>query len=125
MRLITEEGFTMKQAADKIGCSVNAIQNWKAQYKNSDGVTPSFPKKAAKSAKGKKGSKKIANRYVQGNAGTAVAKGTQVAFDAFVRNFWSKHAKAAEVLLLPPEIAPEAVRYINDVLRYAYKQLHG
>ena len=43
-------------------------------------------------------------------------------FDEFVQDYWSECAEAADVLRLPPDIAPKAVQYVNNVLRYAYDQ---
>ena len=103
LRLIFEEGYTLQQAADHIGCNVNSIQKWKATSKKAR-------KKAVKRSK-KKVSRSI-----------TVATGT---FDEFVQNYWRDHADAAEVLQLPPDLAPKAVQYVNNVLRYAYDQLGG
>ena len=121
MQLIAEGTLTQKQIAKKIGCSVNAIQQWRAKFKESDGSTPSAPRKAVKRAKGIRRGKKTARRRVE----TMSAAKPRTGFDEFVRNYWNKNSKAADVLLLPPEIAPQAVQYVNDVLRYAYDQLHG
>ena len=124
MRLIAEGALTQKQIATKIGCSVNAIQQWKAKFKKSDGATPSAPKKAAKRAKGKKRGKKASRRIVRSHVALTMGM-PQISFDEFVRNYWNNNPSAADVLLLPPEITPKAVQYVNDVLRYAYEQLLG
>ena len=124
MRLIAEGTLTQKQVAAKIGCSINAIQQWKAKFNESDGSTPSAPKRAAKRAKGKKRGKKAARRTLRGKVAMTVVT-PRTSFDEFVRDYWNNNASAADVLLLPPEIAPKAVQYVNDVLRYAYEQLHG
>jgi len=36
-----------------------------------------------------------------------------------------KYPKASEVLKLPPDMMPEAVKYVNNVLKYAYDNLCG
>ena len=114
LRLVAEGELTQKQIATKIGCSINAIQQWKAKYQGSDESVPSVPKKT------KKRGKRLP--IIEKQAASAES---QIACDDFVRNYWSENKRAADVLRLPPEIAPEAVRYINDVLRYAYERLHG
>ena len=124
LRLIAEGTLTQKQVAAKIGCSINAIQQWKAKYKEADGSTPSVPKKATKRAKGKKRGKKAGRRIPRNNETVTVIQ-SRTSFDEFVRNYWNNNPSAADVLLLPPDIAPEAVQYVNNVLRYAYEQLHG
>ena len=124
MQLLAEGELTQKQIAKKFGCSVNAIQQWKAKFKKSGASTPSTPKKAAKRVKGKKKGKKAARRTQRSNV-TVIATKSWITFDEFARNYWNDNPSAADVLLLPPEIAPEAVRHINEVLRYAYEQLHG
>ena len=102
IRLLSE-GYTMQQAADHIGCNVNSIQKWKA-----------VSKKARK--------KSVKRKVKKVSKSTIVATGT---FDEFVQNYWREHADAAEVLQLPPDLAPKAVQYVNNVLRYAYDQLGG
>jgi len=119
MRLIAEGELTQKQVADKIGCSINAIQQWKAKYKEMDESAPAFPKKASR-----KKSKRRGKRLPK-NVEVIAVEESRIAFDDFARNFWSENPRAADVLLLPPDITPEAVRYVNDVLLYAYEQLGG
>jgi len=45
MRLIFEENFSMRQAAAKVGCSLNSIKDWKAKHKQSMKSGASFPKR--------------------------------------------------------------------------------
>jgi len=111
LRLLSEEGYTLQQAADKIGCNVNSIQNWRA---------------AAKSGKKKSGKRvKKLKRRTKSASTTVHADTSHISFEEFVQGYWSKHKDAADVLQLPPDIAPKAVQYVNNVLRYAYDQLCG
>ena len=105
IRLLSEEGYTLQQAADHIGCNVNSIQKWKTM---------------AKSGKPGKKRRKKRTHAVK----TAIAEPSQ-SFDEFVQDYWSGHKDAADVLQLPPDLAPKAVQYVNNVLRYAYDQLGG
>ena len=96
LRLIFEEKLTMRQAAAKIGCSVNSIQSWKAKHRS-------------KKSKPSKGMIEPATvRWQPKEAKT-------VAFDDFVRNYWNEGTRAVDVLLLPSEIGPDVVRYVNDI----------
>jgi hypothetical protein len=45
-----------------------------------------------------------------------------MAYEDFVREYWQEGTKATDVLLLPPEISPAVVRYVNEPLKYAYDQ---
>ena len=106
---LLSDGYTLKQTADHIGCNVNSIQNWKA---------------AAKS--GKRRSKKIKRAKVRKKAARAARAAVHHAsFAEFVQNYWRQNRDAGDVLQLPPDIAPKAVQYVNNVLRYAYDQLGG
>ena len=106
LRLIAEENYTLQQAADHAGCSVASIQSWKAG-------TPSGKKR-------KKSSKKL---HKSKHAVKASAH-SHDSFEEFVQEYWRKHKDAGDVLQLPPDIAPKAVQYVNNVLRYAYDVLH-
>jgi len=115
LRLIFEDGYTVKQVAEQMGCSVNSIQNWKT-------AAP-----AVKSAKkGRKGKKKRRRKSVTMTvAGATPAKKPLVSFDEFVQGYWSECAGAMDIMRLPPDITPQAVEHINNVLRYAYNRLGG
>jgi len=142
MRLIFEGGFTSQQAADHIGCSVNAISNWRAAAKKNGGKAKVAKKtvedtesaepivKAAKKVKktkkaGKKG-KKVAKKAAKVvSADVAPCCASAVSFDEFVQGYWSECKGATAVLQLSPDLAPQAVEYVNNVLRYAYDQFCG
>ena len=104
MRLIFDEKRPMKEVAAQIGCSVNSIQAWKKQYKvNESGA--STPKKV------------VRPKVPQ------VKATTPITYEEFVRDYWSSGSKAVDALLLPPEIGPEVVRYVNEALRFAFDRL--
>ena len=44
-------------------------------------------------------------------------------FDTFVRNFWHEGTRAVDVLLLPPEIGPKVLSYVNEALKYGFETL--
>ena len=128
LRLIREEGYTAKQAAEYAGCSVQAIQQWKAAAKSgkmkaaaketTNGTKTAEPavKSAKKAKKGKRRRKGIKKTTVV----TAPAEKPLITFDEFVQDYWNECEGASDVLCLPPDIMPKAVQYVNDVLQYAY-----
>ena len=118
MRLIHEEGYTTKQAATQIGCSINAIQNWKAAAKT-----------AGRAAKPAKKARKIKRRrrkdVAKTTVGTVSVTKPPVTFDKFVQAYWNESPEATDILRLPPDLMPAAVQYVNNVLRYAYDRFCG
>jgi len=119
LRLILEEGYTAKQVADQMGCSVNSVQNWKATE-----PTAKSAKKGKKSRKAKKAKRQQKDVAVT-TAGAVSAKKPLVSFDEFVQGYWSECAGAMDIMRLSPDITPQAVEHINNVLRYAYNRLGG
>ena len=131
MRLIFEEKYTAKRAAEAIGCSTFSIQQWKAAAKkngkkpatkavaDTESAEPTV-KKVKKTKKASKKGKKVAKKTAQ-----VVSAGKPlISFDEFAQGYWSECEGAADVLCLPPDIAPKAVEYVNNVLRYAYRLNH-
>ena len=135
LRLIRDERYTAKQAAEYAGCSLNAIQNWKAEANagkikvvakgtSNEGDTAEPTVKAVKKAKKtKRGRRKGVKKTTV--ATTAPAVKPIITFDKFVQGFWSEYPEAMDIMRLPPDITPKAVQYINDVLRYAYNRFSG
>jgi len=110
LRLL-KEGQTQKEVAQQIGCSLTSLQSWK---------------KAAGGQKNGKKKKAKSNKKVAAVEATAVCNCVCcVSFEDFVHDYWTKYPKASEVLRLPPDMMPEAVKYINNVLKYAYGNLCG
>jgi transposase-like protein len=127
LRLIREEGYTQKQAAEFAGCSINAINDWKkaagktkVAANGADTVEPAVKsvKKGKKTKRRRKGTTKAAV------VATPVGK-LSTTFDKFAQNYWSEHKGAMDIMRLPPDMMPKAVQYVNDVLQYAYGRLGG
>ena len=109
---LLKDGHTRKEVADQMGCSVASLQLWK------------------RAAGGKKSGKKKTKSKKKAAAVEAMAVCNCeccccVSFEDFVHDYWTQYPKASEVLSLPPDRIPEAVKYINNVLKYAYDNLCG
>ena len=139
MRLIFEEKYTAKRAAEAIGCSTFSIQQWKAAAKkngngkakaakrtveDTDAAEPTVKavKKVKKTKKAGKKGKKVTKKAAQV---VAAVIAPAISFDEFVQGYWSECKGATAVLQLSPDIAPQAVEYVNNVLRYAYGKFNG
>ena len=109
---LLKDGIPQKDIAEQIGCSVASLQSWKQQAQG---------KKSGKKRKGKS-SKKVA---VKADAECTCECCNGIPFEDFVHGYWTKSSKASEVLKLPPDMMPEAVKYVNNVLKYAYENLNG
>ncbi|MCL2624386.1 MAG: transposase [Planctomycetaceae bacterium] len=112
MRLLREEKLSYQQIADQIGCSVTTIKNWKA-------ALPRFKKSSLNPTPTPMDSRRQPN-----DDKPTTKREPQVTYDDFVRGYWNGGGgkRAVDVLLLPPEIGPEIVRYVNEALRYGYDQ---
>jgi transposase len=111
LRLL-KEGLPQKEIAERIGCSIPSLQSWKKQA-------------GGKKKKKAKLSKKNAAAVKTTDAECTCECCNCVPFEDFVRDYWTKNPNAGEVLKLPPDMMPEAVKYVNDVLKYAYDNLCG
>ena len=110
---LLKDGHTLKDVAQQIGCSVASLQSWKKQA----GGKKNGKKKKAKSKK------KVAAVEVAEECNCECCN--CVPFEDFVHDYWAEAPNAGEVLKLPPDMMPEAVKYINNVLKYAYDNLCG
>jgi transposase len=110
---LLKEGLPQKEIAERIGCSIPSLQSWKKQVGG---------KKTGKKEKAKSSKKSAA---VETDAGCTCECCTCVPFEDFVRDYWTKCTDAGEVLKLPPDMMPDAVKYVNNVLKYAYDNLCG
>ena len=105
---LLKDGHSQKEIADQVGCSIASLQSWKRQ------------------ARGKKNGKK---KTKSGKRAAAVEAECTceccccIPFEEFVHGYWTQYPKAGEVLKLPPDMMPEAVKYVNNVLKYAYENL--
>ena len=107
---LLKDGHSRKEVADQMGCSVASLQLWK---KSAGGKKNGKKKKTAKSTK------KAAEVAEECTCECCCC----VPFEDFVHDYWTKCPKAGEVLKLPPDMMPEAVKYINNVLKYAHDHL--
>jgi transposase len=112
LRLL-KDGHTLKEVAQQIGCSVASLQSWK---KTAGGKKQGKKKKA-------KSSKKVA--ATETTAECDCESCCCISFEEFARGYWAEAPNAEKVLSLPPDMMPEAVQYINNVLKYAYDNLCG
>ena len=129
LRLIREEKYTAKQAAEYAGCSLAAIQQWKAAAKSGkikvavNGAGAAEP--AVKSVKKARKTKRRRKGTTKKTVAVASAVKPVITFDEFVQSYWSKCDGASDILRLPADIMPKAVQYVNGVLRYAYNRFNG
>ena len=110
---LLKDGYPQKEVAEQIGCSIASLQSWK----KAAGGKKNGKKKKAKSTK------KVA--AIEATTECNCEHRCCVSFEDFVHDYWTKCPKAGEVLKLPPDMMPEAVKYINNVLKYAYNNLCG
>ena len=110
VRLLTEEQWTAKDVALHYNCSINAVQNWKAEYKSKDllprGTEPYSTEEYQES---------------KSQQTTSSPKAVAPSFDAFVRKYWQD--KAVDVLLMKQETSMEIVKHVNEALQYAYDNM--
>jgi hypothetical protein len=98
------EGHTVKQTAETIGCTVASLYMWKG---NSKPKKKAAKKKAAKAHKAE-----------------GMKKHHQLTYDEFFRKYWTNSARAADVVLLPPDTMATVVGMVNNALKYGYEQFH-
>ncbi len=110
MRLIFEENKTLEQTAEAIGCSIGAVRQWKAKHHKA--------KKATSEAK-----KPTASPQQPLVGKTSAPKKSPLDFDEFARQYWQEGTRAVDVLLLPAEIGPKVVNYVNEALKFAFEKL--
>jgi len=112
---LLKDGHSRKEVADQMGCSIASLQLWK---RSAGGKKKGKKKKTAKSTK--KGAVASASAC---QCGCGCECCCCVSFEEFAHGYWSKAPHAGEVLKLPPDMMPEAVKYINNVLKYAHDHL--
>ena len=126
VRLLTDENYTLKRAASAVGCSVASLQNWKKAIEGGTTTEPTAPsvKRVKKTRKTKKSKRRQRKGMTVSAVGTAPTGKSAITFDEFAQGYWSECAGAADILSLPPGITPQAIQYVNNVLRYAYDRFH-
>ena len=116
MRLLTEQKLSVYEVAKRLGCSYATVISW--QKKEQSSTAPAEPKATPKApedapaASVNPSPKPVQQKLLP-----------DVDFDTFVRNFWNEGTRAVDVLLLPPEIGPKVLNYINEALKYGFETL--
>jgi len=112
MRLLNEKKLSAYEVAKQLGCSNATVLSW--QKKEQASTAPADPKAPeAVSAVAVNPSPKSEQQKLL----------PEPDFDTFVRNFWHEGTRAVDVLLLPPEIGPKVLNYVNEALKYAFETL--
>ena len=144
---LLEKGYTQKQAAQELGCSLASVTSWKRKFGNSKPATEEgwsaeeeaewakeeAPKKtrgrkpAAKSEhkpKRKKAAKKAAKKTVKRTAKKTVkrARTADSNFDTFIREYWNRNDMVG-LMLDPPQKGAEVVDLVNNAMAYCYANL--
>ena len=114
IRLLTKEKLSAAAVAKKLGCSYGTILSWQKKEQEmattaaKPKATPEAPTEVTVNPSPKPEQRKLL---------------PEVDFDTFVRNFWNEGTRAVDVLLLPPELSPRVVNYVNEALKYAFETL--
>lgn len=105
LKLMSEGTLTHKKIAQKFGCSLAALQQWKRAARDTQ-VTDQCQCEEVEECCGKHVACSLPKR------GTA---------DDFVRQFWNKNFRAVDMLLSPKDVSSEeVVKLVNEALLYAY-----
>ena len=112
MRLLTEKKLPATEVAKQLGCSYATVLSW--QKKEQASTAPADPKasEAAPAASVNHSPKSEQKKLLP-----------EPDFDTFVRDYWNEGTRAVDVLLLPPEISPKVLNYVNEALKYGFETL--
>jgi len=121
--LILKQGYTAKEAADAMGCSLASIQNWKASIKKKGAAAPTEKGEtsAAPARRTKKASKRAAKRTKK--AVRRVTSSGRPSFAEFSQEYWDSCANEVAAGNMPPDAAFKAIPQINSALMFAYRKL--
>ena len=100
-----KQGQSQRKIAKKLGCASETVRRWKQQYEESIAARP------------------VVENGTPNEKAIVPKKVAPVDFDNIVRGYWQEGTRAVDVLLLPPEIGPVVLRYVNEALKYAYERL--
>ena len=100
-----KQGQSQRKIAKKLGCAPETVRRWKQLYEESIAARP------------------IVENDTPNEKATIPKKAKSVEFEEFVRGYWQEGTRAVDVLLLPPEIGPLVLNYVNEALKYAYERL--
>ena len=102
-------GSTLKQTAEHIGCSVAALQQWKAKTAKKAGRKP-----------GRK-SKKVKKAQTQQRITAVVSAKSEALCEHFIREYWCQENRGADMLASPPLSGFNIFFRVNEALKYAYE----
>ena len=121
LRLLTEKKLSAYEVAKRLGCSNATVLSWQKKEQASAAATET---KATPKA-----SEEAPAASVNPSPKTEQQKSEQqkllpeTDFDIFMRNYWNEGTRAVDVLLLPPEIGPKVLNYVNEALKYSFETL--
>jgi transposase-like protein len=146
IRLLTEQKLSTAEVAKKLGCSYQTVVNWQKKEEGSpapakskassretsaapvvttSAVTSSESSVTAPEVKASEASSEISPEVSVTPSPKPVQQRLlpELDFDTFVRNFWNEGTRAVDALLMPPDIGPKVVNYVNEALKYAFETL--
>ena len=136
IRLLTEQKLSTAEVAKKLGCSYQTVVNW--QKKEEGASAPAKSKATPKASvtapevKASAAPAEISPESVVTSPEVSVKPSPksvqqrllpELDFDTFVRNFWNEGTRAVDALLMPPDIGPKVVNYVNEALKYGFETL--
>ena len=123
IRLLSEQNLSAAEVAAKLGCSYWSVVNWRKKEERIRGMR--IGKRVRKRTRGKERGEEDKTPAPLPTSPAPLEKSPRPStdFDTFVKNFWNKGTRAVDVLLLPPEIGPKVLNYINEALKYGFETL--
>ena len=130
IHLLTEQKLSVTEVAKKLGCSYGTVVSW--QKKELGASAPAKPKVSSKKAsvtapevQASETSSEISPEVSVKPLPKSVQQRLlpELDFDTFMRNFWNEGTRAVDTLLMPPDIGPKVVNYVNEALKYAFETL--
>jgi transposase-like protein len=112
VQLMLDGELSQKQIAQKFGCSVPSLQQWRKALQNIEAEQEEWSEEeyVEESDEVETVQKSIPS--------PAPKKGTA---DELVRQFWNKSFRAVDMLLTPKDVSSdEVVKLVNEALNYAY-----
>ena len=113
MHLLVNKGWSLDDVAEQIGCSVASLQVWKKDYK--DGKIKITDMDNGKEEE----TPSVLQRQAVPSA--PPCRKPNVSFDDFVNRYWQ--TKSVSDMMDVPKTIDETVKFVNDVLEYAYDRL--
>jgi transposase-like protein len=105
VQLLLEGNLSQKQVAQKFGCSIASLQQWKKAAREESPAADQCECEEAECC---------------GNL-TSNAAAKKGAADDLTRKFWNKNFRAVDMLLAPKDVSQEdAIKLVNEALQFAY-----